>query len=508
MNRCSRLEIGLVAPRFPIVVASPERKLPGHFRWRTRKKALIAMSITVMVCSLNLMYFAMLSRATEAYESAVLTAGPVAFYELNEMGNAAAGGLVAVDATGNVNGTYLTNVWNGNTNYNIDGPRSMDGFPGFITNNAAAFFRGLTQTNSYVTLPGWNVNTNAVTITAWIKPATLQARFTGLVFWRGINGGANASASGLHYYNNSTVTGTLGYNWNNNASTYGWDSGLKPPTNQWSFVALMITPTNATIYLMNTNGMSSNTINVANTNAVFDSSGVAAIGNDYWPANGSGMNRQFAGTIDAVAIFNRSLSQSQLLDFYDAATNGGVNAFAPLIIQQPVSVSAYVGTTVQIGVIANATPSPSYQWQIGTNGTYVNLHDGGNISGSTTPTLTISNVAASNATNYIVVITNSTGSVTSSIATLTMVTFGGDYTAVVITNNPIAYYRLNELGDPSVGGLVAFDSAAGFNGIYGTAVQNGNLLFNIPGPRPANGFPDFRPPIRQRSFLTAWLTRK
>ena len=57
----------------------------------------------------------------------------------------------------------------------------------------------------------------------------------------------------------------MGYTWNNQGNTFGFISGLIPQSNVWSFVALVISPTNAIIYLYNTNGQFSATNTVAAT---------------------------------------------------------------------------------------------------------------------------------------------------------------------------------------------------------------------------------------------------
>ena len=47
----------------------------------------------------------------------------------------------------------------------------------------------------------------------------------------------------------------MGYNWRNEFIDFFWDSGVAPPVNQWSLLALSVMPTNATIYIFNTNGL-------------------------------------------------------------------------------------------------------------------------------------------------------------------------------------------------------------------------------------------------------------
>ena len=40
----------------------------------------------------------------------------------------------------------------------------------------------------------------------------------------------------------STNGAALGYNWNSDPVAAGWNSGLVPPTNQWSLAALVVSP--------------------------------------------------------------------------------------------------------------------------------------------------------------------------------------------------------------------------------------------------------------------------
>jgi hypothetical protein len=89
----------------------------------------------------------------------------------------------------------------------------------------------------------------------------------------------------------------------------------------------------------------------------------------------------------------------------------------PVITSQPVSRTNIVGTTATFSVTATGS-SLAYQWiKNATN----NLANGGNISGATSSSLTISNVSLSDAAGYTVQVTNSGGSVLSAPATLTVI---------------------------------------------------------------------------------------
>ncbi len=89
----------------------------------------------------------------------------------------------------------------------------------------------------------------------------------------------------------------------------------------------------------------------------------------------------------------------------------------PEFTSPPLSQSAAAGATVSLQAVAVAGGSAvSYQWKQG--GT--NLANGGNISGVTTSTLTLTGVTSASAGSYSVTASNGLGSVSSSIATLTV----------------------------------------------------------------------------------------
>ncbi|MEW5922131.1 MAG: immunoglobulin domain-containing protein [Bacillota bacterium] len=88
----------------------------------------------------------------------------------------------------------------------------------------------------------------------------------------------------------------------------------------------------------------------------------------------------------------------------------------PVIQTQPQDVTATIGGTATFTVAATGDAPLSYQWKKDGN----NLTDGGNISGATTATLTISNAQVSDDGSYTVEVTNAAGSVTSNAATLTV----------------------------------------------------------------------------------------
>ncbi len=112
---------------------------------------------------------------------------------------------------------------------------------------------------------------------------------------------------------------------------------------------------------------------------------------------------------------------------YGASCNGGANASgtvfsfnsapaAPAITSQPQSCTNLPGTTASFQVTATGTQPLSYRWR--KNG--LNLADGGAITGATSDLLSLTGVTTNYAGDFSVVITNVAGSVTSSVATLTV----------------------------------------------------------------------------------------
>ncbi|MDB6029218.1 MAG: hypothetical protein JWM68_5441 [Verrucomicrobiales bacterium] len=88
-----------------------------------------------------------------------------------------------------------------------------------------------------------------------------------------------------------------------------------------------------------------------------------------------------------------------------------VGSGAPVIIRAPTNQTITAGATANFNVAAMGMPLLSYQWRF----------NGSNLTGETTNSLIFSNIQSINAGNYTVVITNNFGSVTSSVAMLTVV---------------------------------------------------------------------------------------
>ena len=89
-------------------------------------------------------------------------------------------------------------------------------------------------------------------------------------------------------------------------------------------------------------------------------------------------------------------------------------AIAPTIVVQAKEQMSLANGNAYLSVIADAAPTPAYQWQAGpTGGPYTNLIDGGQFTGTKTAKLTIQDIFAQNAPEFVVVVTNNSGSLRS-----------------------------------------------------------------------------------------------
>ena len=146
------------------------------------------------------------------------------------------------------------------------------------------------NTGDYAEIPSMNLNTNTLTISAWVKPDGIQNDWAGIVFCRG-----GSTTSGISCEKDNE----LRYHWN--GGYWGWSSGAVLEVDVWSHIALVVTPTKAIIYL---NGVAYENNGTHSVDA-FDA--ITRIGND---ANSG--SRTFDGHIDEVCIWNRALSTAEI----------------------------------------------------------------------------------------------------------------------------------------------------------------------------------------------------
>lgn len=328
-------------------------------------------------------HYAAASTNAGAYVSFVTGKSPLLYLRLNEAGNTTTVNLGTKGAAGN--GEFTTGVTPAQA-----GPRPAT-FPGFDSLNNAVGFSGVGS----VALAPLNLNTNTVTISCWANPQGLQKLAAGLVVCD-----AGGTVAGLTMDPISEGYG-LGYSWAGTRNvSFTADLGLPSLQDSvWSYCALVITPTNATIYVCDANNAANwasatDNFNANNANQLF--SAATLVGMD-----GAFTNRNFVGNMDEVAIFNRSLGQGELYTEYATAV-GGV---APRIftdIQGPAGTVA-VGDPIVLTVDAGGTGPLTFTWR--TNAVTVAV--------TSSNTFVIPTAALTDSGNYDVVIANGSGSITS-----------------------------------------------------------------------------------------------
>ena len=319
------------------------------------------------------------------YASAIRNDHPNAYWRLGEPGNPVALNLGSLGTNANAHYVYAASPGRA-------GPRPP-GYVGLDANNKACAFQG---TNGYVGLPALNLNTNTVTITAWVLANAIQTNNAGIVFCR-----SGTTVAGLKFDLNDP--NGLSYNWNNDSAAANFKSSLSVPVGHWAFVAMIVQPDQAVLCL--NDPTAANPFQAVTNYAVHPEqsfAGLTTIGTDV--QDGS---LTFNGRIDEVAIFNRALSVGEVYVQYAAAVGG----LEPTVFSAPQAPdSLYLGETLTLTVDAGGTPPLGFQWR--TNGIP--------IPGATAPSFSKTNIAAGDAAAYDVIVTNAYGSVISAAASISV----------------------------------------------------------------------------------------
>jgi len=225
---------------------------------------------------------------------------------------------------------------------------------------------------------------------------------------------------------------------------FGYNSSGFTPTVTASITGLKLYTNSAFILVIYAAG------NLAGEGGSFTLTGASG-GNSASTLTTTAASREISASAGvAYATFTGTLTNGTLA--FISTENAGqlftcVNGFQlelnppPIISSQPVSQTNIAGGTVSFNVTAMGSPTMSYQW----------IFNGASISGATNASLTLNNVVSTNAGNYEVVITNSTGSITSSVATLTV------YVPPMIISQP--QNQTLAIGQPATFSVVAKGSA-------------------------------------------------
>ena len=151
---------------------------------------------------------------------------------------------------------------------------------------------------------------------------------------------------------------------------------------------------------------------------------------------------------------------------------------SPVIASQPLSLTVTNGNPASFGVTASGSAPLSYQWQF--DGT--NLPNGILVSGATTNNLVLNSATTNYAGSYSVVITNAYGSVTSSVALLTVIPAGSS------TTNGASFTVLHTFSALAGGGLVGAAANADGANPYAGVIVSGGRIYGVAELGGASGF--------------------
>ena len=342
--------------------------------------------------------------ATQLYYQKAYTNNPWAYWRLNETNDPIAN-VSSLYQAYDYSGHAFSATYGNAVTVNNPGPQTPT-FPGFDATELAAGTTVSTP-NAYLTVPALNLaGKSNVTFIAWINPSGGgQSANAGLLF----NRGGPDSACGFGF---GATSDHLGYTWNNNAAaTYNWDSGLVVAEGEWNFVAYVITPTNATVYLGNLSGGTTNFLQannaIAHTGETF-SGGTIRLGGD-----SSGVNRNFNGLISEFTLFTNALSTAQIQEYFLTAI--GASGLAPTVSATTISptVPLYSGQNVLLSANVSGSAPIGLQWQSSPDGSTWAAVPGATSATAVVNPLTVGTVYYQLvATNFIASVTNSSVSAT------------------------------------------------------------------------------------------------
>lgn len=161
----------------------------------------------------------------------------------------------------------------------------------------------LDGSNGHVEISGFKLVTDSITFVAWLN-GWKGTDWTGIVVSRG------TSETWMGFGPNDTLT----YVWNNNAqNTWDWKGGPSIPKEEWAMAAVAIEPTKATSYIYSdADGLKHGVNDIPHIVETVDK---LKFGWDEC----CGADRHFDGIIDEVMIYDRTLTEDDILKL---ATSG------------------------------------------------------------------------------------------------------------------------------------------------------------------------------------------
>ncbi len=350
-----------------------------------------------------------------------------------------------------------------------------------FNNTASRLLVGyFTASGAPVAVPNGQSITLEITFSSNVTPAAVTNGFNLALFNSGgsrvaadFSGTSNAAFASYDGYGVKTsgLGSTSGSNVSLRQRNAGTSTALMSTSGDWATIASASGTTTAA---------AANVTYVA-TITITNNGTSAALAYTLKTSDGATTLQSLAGTdtgtvvssFDAVALYIQTAEfpsgNLNLQRVRVTTTGGGSSGTAPAFTTQPVSQSANPGDTITFTGAASGNPTPTYQWN----------KNGAAIAGATAASLTLTGVQAGDAADYTVVATNSVGSATSAVATLTVVTG----TAPAIATPPVA--QTVNVGDTATFSVTATGTdplsyqwkkdGANVNGATGATLILGNV---------------------------------
>lgn len=169
----------------------------------------------------------------------------------------------------------------------------------------------LDGSTGHVAISGFTLTTTELTAVAWLK-GWKEADWAGIMCSR---------ADPMTFWVGFTDANTLSYVWNNNAeATWGWRKGPGIPQDEWAMVAITIDKDKAVSYIYtDASKLTSGVNKIPHIEQTIADN--LKIGRDEC----CGDNRHIKGIIDEVMIYDRALSEDDILKL----ATGGLAVVAP-----------------------------------------------------------------------------------------------------------------------------------------------------------------------------------
>jgi concanavalin A-like lectin/glucanase superfamily protein len=153
--------------------------------------------------------------------------------------------------------------------------------------------------SGHVAISGFEITTTEMTCVAWLN-GSIQGPYAGIVSSRGVP----------TFWMGFTDLNTLSYVWNDDSDqTWGWTGGPEIPQNEWVMVAIAIDADKAVSYIYtDADGVQSGVNEIPHIEQSM--SDLFKIGKD----DCCGNTRHILGIIDEVMIYNRALSEDEIID--------------------------------------------------------------------------------------------------------------------------------------------------------------------------------------------------